>query len=311
MTISKPTPEIIAMAGDILIDGGVVVIPTETVYGLACNAMDAEAVRRVFEIKGRPAENPLIIHLASADYLDDVAIEIPPLARKLAERYWPGPLTMVLKRNEEVPSETTGGLDTVAVRVPAHPVARAIIEAAGCPIAAPSANVFMALSPTQAEDVDPEVLVDVDLVVDGGRSEYGLESTVIDLTEDPPRILRPGSVSRADIQSLVGRPLGHIPPSGIRKAPGMYRRHYAPRSPVQLVGRPLESGECGLTFAANTSEMQVKMPREPRAYGAVLYGALKQLDLKSPSEILVEEPPETPEWEAVWDRLRKASASLQ
>ena len=311
MTISKATPEIIAMAGDILIEGGVVVIPTETVYGLACNAMDAEAVRRVFEIKGRPAENPLIIHLASADHLDDVAVDIPDIARKLAARYWPGPLTMVLKRNDEVPSETTGGLDTVAVRVPAHPVAHAIIEAAGCPIAAPSANVFMALSPTQAEDVDPEVLVDVDLVVDGGRSEIGLESTVVDLTEDPPRILRPGAVSRADIQTLVGRPLGHIPPSEVRKSPGMYRRHYAPKSPVQLIDRTLQPGECGLTFSANISEMQVKMPREPRAYGAVLYGALKQLDSKSPKLILVEEPPETPEWEAVWDRLRKASASLQ
>lgn len=310
MTISQPTPEIIGLAGDILIDGGVVVIPTETVYGLACNAMDESAVRRVFEIKGRPAENPLIVHLADAEQLDDVAVEIPELARKLAARYWPGPLTMVLKRTDEVPSVTTGGLDTVAVRVPAHRVAREVIEAAGCPIAAPSANVFMALSPTQAEDVDPEVLIDVDLVIDGGRCEYGLESTVVDLTEDPPRILRPGAVSRADIQSLVGRPLGHMPPSEVRKAPGMYRRHYAPNAPVRLVDRTLQADECGLTFAPNASEQQVKMPKEPRAYGAVLYGALRQLDRRAPRAILVEEPPETPEWEAVWDRLRKASASL-
>lgn len=310
MTISQPTPEIIGLAGDILLDGGVVVIPTETVYGLACNAMDASAVRRVFEIKGRPAENPLIIHLSDAEQLDDVAVDVPELARKLASRYWPGPLTMVLNRAEDVPSVTTGGLDTVAVRVPAHPVAREIIEAAGCPVAAPSANVFMALSPTQVEDVDPEVIIDVDLVIDGGRCEYGLESTVIDMTQDPPRILRPGAVSRADIQTLVGRPLGHMPPSEVRKAPGMYRRHYAPNSPVRLVDRPLQSDECGLTFAPSTNALQVKMPKEPRAYGAVLYGALKQLDLKKPKAILVEEPPETPEWEAVWDRLRKASASL-
>jgi L-threonylcarbamoyladenylate synthase len=311
MTILQPNEQVIERAGEVLLEGGVVVIPTETVYGLACNAMDEAAVRRVFEIKGRPAENPLIIHLASADQLDDVAIEIPDLARKLAKRYWPGPLTMVLKRHPEVPAVTTGGLDTVAVRVPAHDVARAIIEAAGCPIAAPSANVFMALSPTQAEDVDPEVLIDVDMIIDGGRSEYGLESTVLDMTEDPPRILRPGSVSRADIQTLVGGPLGHIPPSEVRKAPGMYRRHYAPKSPVRLVDRPLQSDECGLTFSANESEMLLKMPKEPRAYGAVLYGALKQLDSKGPKVILIEEPPELPEWEAVWDRLRKASASLQ
>ncbi|MFM9874013.1 MAG: L-threonylcarbamoyladenylate synthase [Fimbriimonadaceae bacterium] len=311
MTISQPTEEIIEQAGEVLLEGGVVVIPTETVYGLACNAMDEAAVRRVFEIKGRPAENPLIIHLASADQLDDVAVDVPELARKLANRYWPGPLTMVLHRNPEVPSVTTGGLDTVAVRVPAHDVARAIIAAAGCPIAAPSANVFMALSPTQAEDVDPEVLIDIDMIIDGGRCEYGLESTVLDLTESPPRILRPGSVSRADIQTLVGTPLGHMAPSEIRKAPGMYRRHYAPNSPVRLVDRTLQEDECGLTFSANGSEFLVKMPKEPRAYGAVLYGALKQLDLKKPKAILIEEPPETPEWEAVWDRLRKASASLQ
>jgi L-threonylcarbamoyladenylate synthase len=310
MTISSPTPEIIEQAGEILLEGGVVVIPTETVYGLACNAMDAMAVRRVFEIKGRPAENPLIIHLANADQLDEVAVEIPALARKLADRYWPGPLTMVLNRSDEVPSETTGGLDTVAVRVPDHAVARAIIEIAGCPIAAPSANVFMALSPTQAEDVDPEILVDVDMIIDGGRCEVGLESTVLDLTQDPPRILRPGAVSRADIQALVGRPLGDLPPSEVRRSPGMYRRHYAPRSPVRLVDRALQDDECGLTFGAVQSSLQVKMPKEPRAYGAVLYGALKQLDSKGPKAILVEEPPEGVEWEAVWDRLRKASASL-
>lgn len=310
MTIVEPTPEMIAHAGDLLIDGGVVVIPTETVYGLACNAMDEDAVRRVFEIKGRPAENPLIVHLSEAEQMEDVAVDIPDLAWKLAARYWPGPLTMVLRRGPEVPKVTTGGLETVAVRVPAHVVAREIIEAAGCPIAAPSANVFMGLSPTNAFDLDPEILVDVDLVVDGGPCEYGLESTVIDLTEETPRILRPGAVSRGEIQSLIGRPLGHMPPEEVRKSPGMYRRHYAPSSPVRLVDRGLQADEVGLTFGAAQSELQVKMPKDARAYGAVLYSALKQLDLRKPKAILVEEPPEGAEWEAVWDRLRKASANL-
>jgi L-threonylcarbamoyladenylate synthase len=310
MSIVHPTQEAIDEAGRILRDGGVVVIPTETVYGLACDALNPEAVRRVFEIKGRPSENPLIIHLADSKQLELVAQDIPDLAWKIAERYWPGPLTLVLKKRMEVPAETTGGLDTVAVRVPRHFVARDVIRAADRPIAAPSANVFMGLSPTSVEDLDPEILVDVDLVLDGGRCEIGLESTVIDLTSDVPRILRPGAISRADIQILVGSPLGHVPHDEIRKSPGMHRRHYAPGAPVELVKHQLAELDFGLTFFEAHGSHQIKMPRNAQAYGAVLYGALKRLDLQKPARIFVEEPPVEPEWEAVWDRLKKASASL-
>lgn len=311
MSNLPPTQESIEQAGRILREGGVVVIPTETVYGLGCDALNPEAVRRVFEIKGRPAENPLIIHLAEAGQLDQVATDIPPLAHKLAERFWPGPLTLVLNRHPDVPAVTTGGLETVAVRVPRHYVARDVIRAAERPIAAPSANVFMGLSPTSTDDLDPEILVDVDLVLDGGRCEIGLESTVIDLTEESPRILRPGAVSRADVQLLIGTPLGHIPPSDLRKSPGLYRRHYAPKSHVELICERLPEDESGLTFSEARSAGQIKMPRDPMAYGAVLYSALARLDAQSPARILVEEPPLEAEWEAVWDRLRKASASVR
>lgn len=310
MSIVHPTKEAIDEAGRILRNGGVVVIPTETVYGLACDALNPEAVRQVFEIKGRPSENPLIIHLCDAQQLDQVALDIPDLAWKIAERFWPGPLTLVLKKRPEVPMETTGGLETVAVRVPRHFVARDIIRAAGRPIAAPSANVFMGLSPTSVEDLDPEILVDVDLVLDGGRCEIGLESTVIDLTSEVPRILRPGAITRADIQLLIGRPLGHIPHDELRKSPGMHRRHYAPAAPVELVKDHLGDLDCGLTFYEAHGPHQIKMPRDAQAYGAVLYSALKRLDTQKPTRIFVEEPPVEPEWEAVWDRLKKASASL-
>ncbi len=311
MSILPPTQESIEQAGRILRAGGVVVIPTETVYGLACDALNPDAVKRVFEIKGRPSENPLIIHLSDATQLSDVATDIPPLALKLAERFWPGPLTMVLNRHRDVPSVTTGGLETVAVRVPQHYVARDVIRAAGRPIAAPSANVFMGLSLTAAEDLDPEILVDVDLVLDGGRCEIGLESTVIDLTDEVPRILRPGAVSRADVQNIIGTPLGHIPPGHLRKSPGLYRRHYAPKNHVVLVTERIPPDACGLTFSETQGPRQIKMPKDPRAYGAVLYSALARLDSQSPNQILIEEPPVEPEWEAVWDRLKKASASLR
>lgn len=309
MSVLSPTPEAIEMAARVIREGGVVVIPTETVYGLACNALDAAAVRRVFEIKGRPSENPLIVHIGEFGDLKRVAREWPEIAEKLAKKYWPGPLTMVLPKRENVPDETTAGLDTVAVRVPRHHVALDLIRAAGCPIAAPSANVFMGLSPTSAQDIDPEIDVEVPVILDGGPCEVGLESTVIDLTEETPTILRPGLVTRAEIQALVGKPLGHLPPTYLRKSPGMYRRHYAPKAVLKLV-ETVGDGDAGLVFGEGRSARQVKMPRDPKAYAAGLYGALRKLDLMGVETIYVEEPPEKPEWEAVLDRLRKASSSL-
>jgi len=306
MIILSATPEAILTVGKVIREGGVVVIPTETVYGLACNALDADAVRRVFEIKDRPAENPLIVHIASLDDLGKVASSWPPIAETLAARYWPGPLTLVLPKHPSVPSVTTAGLETVAVRIPSHQIAQDIIVAAGCPIAAPSANVFMGLSPTEARDIDPEIQVEVEHIIDGGPCEIGLESTVIDLTEDSPVILRPGVITRAEIQAIIGRPLGHTPPAGVRKSPGFYRRHYAPKAKLRIV-EELDAKQAGLTFRDPSNEHQIRMPRDARAYAATLYSSLRRLDDQNVQEIFVAELPEGSEWEAASDRLKKAS----
>ncbi len=307
MSALQPTQEALSQAAETLRRGGVVVMPTETVYGLACNALDPEAVRRVFEVKGRPSENPLIVHCASVEDARRVCAEWPPLAEKLARRFWPGPLTMVLPKAAHVPLETTGGLDTVAVRVPDHEVALDLIGKAGLPLAAPSANLFMGLSPTRVEDLDPAILVDVDEVIDGGPCRVGLESTVLDLSQGEPRILRPGGLSRAEIQAAVGRPLGQIPPEAVRRSPGMHPRHYAPRAQVVLV-ESVSSGQAGLVRTGDADAAQIRMPGQPEAYAARLYSALRSLDQKGPAQIQVELPPAGPEWEAVMDRLRKAAS---
>ncbi len=307
LNILRPTTENIKAASRIIQRGGVVVMPTETVYGLACNALDENAVQHVFAIKGRPADNPLIVHISSESDLERVASVIPPICHELAKRFWPGPLTLVLPKRAEVPYRTTAGLDTVAVRVPGHAVARALIQESGCLLAAPSANLFTQLSPTCAEDVDPRIVEQVGMVLDGGPCSVGLESTVLDLSGDEPQILRPGGVSRAEIQAVIGQPLGIVPPPSVRKSPGLYRRHYAPRAVVRLVER-LRHGQPGLTFAHSEDPCQIHMPSEPRAYAANLYSALKKLDDMGCDEIGVELPPDGALWEAVLDRLRKAAA---
>lgn len=309
MSILSPTPEAIISAARVIRDGGVVVMPTETVYGLACNALDEKAVQRVFDIKGRPSENPLIVHIADFSELKRVAESWPPVAELLAKKFWPGALTMVLPKKSSVPTATTAGLETVAVRMPSHHVAVQLIRESACPIAAPSANVFMGLSPTRAQDIDPEIDVEVPIILDGGPCEVGLESTVVDLTGDSPVILRPGGVTRAEIQAAIGRPLGHIPPSHLRKSPGMYRRHYSPKA-VLILQESVQSYQPGLVFSSPQNTSQIKMPRDPKAYAFKLYSALRQLDNQGETEIYVEEPPDKPEWEAVLDRLRKASSKL-
>lgn len=307
MRIEQPTAAAIEEAAAALRNGELVVIPTETVYGLAANALDPRAVFKVFAAKGRPAENPLILHLHNVSQLCEVAASWPEVAEALAERYWPGPLTLVLPKKPNVPNETTGGLDTVAVRVPSHPVALRLIESAGVPVAAPSANAFTGLSPTAAEDVDPEIAKKAVMVLDGGRCEVGLESTVVDLSGEHPRILRPGGISRAQVQAVIGRPLGHLPPPTLRKAPGMYPRHYAPRARLVIV-RKIDDTQPGLTFQEPHAANQIKMPDDPAAYGACLYRALHKLDQLGVEAIFVEDPPTHPDWEAVHDRLKKASA---
>jgi L-threonylcarbamoyladenylate synthase len=307
MRIETATPAAIQEAAEALRHGELVVIPTETVYGLACNALDPAAVKKVFEAKGRPGENPLIVHIASFEQISEVAKDWPEVAEQLAHRFWPGPLTLVLHKKPNVPDATTAGLDTVAVRIPSHPVALAVIEAAGVPIAAPSANAFTGLSPTSAEDVDPLIADQAVMTLDGGRCEIGLESTVVDLSGDHPRILRPGGVTRAQVQAVVGRPLGHLPPPSVKLGPGMYPRHYAPKARLVIVPA-LDDGQPGLTFREPNAPGQLKMPEDPAAYGACLYRMLRRLDKEGVPAIYVENPPSDPDWEAVHDRLRKASA---
>lgn len=231
----------IARAGDLLRRGEVVGIPTETVYGLAANALDAAAVTRIFEAKGRPSDNPLIVHISALSQLDALVTEIPENARRLASLWWPGPLTMIFKKAACIPSVVSGGLSTVAVRLPAHPTARAIIEAAGCPLAAPSANRSGSPSPTTAAHVVADMDGRVAAVLDGGESGVGLESTVIDMTREVPRLLRPGGITAEMLKEALGdveidpAVTAMLEKGVVAASPGMKYKHYAPRAKVTLV----------------------------------------------------------------------------
>jgi L-threonylcarbamoyladenylate synthase len=296
----------ISLAAKAIREGLLVIMPTETVYGLACDATNEEAVARVYAAKARPRENPLIVHIESLDDLDRIAAEVSPEARRLTERFWPGPLTIVFPKAKDFPGYVTGGLDTVAVRMPAHPVALSLIKRSGTPLAAPSANPFMGLSPTRIEHLDLKLVKDVEIALDGGPSRVGVESTVVDCSSDGVRVLRPGGVSRADLQAAIGAPLAMPPADSERRSPGMYARHYAPRAVLKLVSE-LGAGQPGLTLGTPLSPRQIKMPADPRAYSAALYDSLHRLDRLRVKVIYVQEPPSTPEWEAVIDRLEKAS----
>lgn len=301
MKIVFPTPENIRLAAEALQTGQLIGMPTETVYGLAANALNADAVRATFAAKGRPADNPLIVHLASVEDVSSVALEVPDIARRLAAEFWPGPLTLVLPKRPEVPDVTTGGLDSVALRVPGHPVARELIRVAGVPVSAPSANPFMGLSPTRAADLDPAILEHVALVLDGGPCEVGLESTVVDV-RDGVRLLRPGHVSREMLENLLGETI-EVGPGKERRSPGLYPRHYAPGTTVRLVVSL--AGAPGVRFGGVAEKGQIALPDDPAGYGSGLYAALKDLDRRGLAEILIESPPTDDAWAAVWDRLKR------
>lgn len=305
--ILKPTPENIQLAAEAILAGELIAMPTETVYGIAADATNPKAIAKLFELKGRPAENPLIVHISDFVQLEDIVGEWTPAADVLANRFWPGPLTLVVKKSDLIPSIVTGGLDTVAVRMPDHPVALEVIESAGVPIAAPSANRFMQLSPTSAGNIDPAISTKLAFILDGGPCRIGLESTVVDITQNPPRILRPGGISRGDIQAALGIQLGEVPSNGERRGPGMYARHYAPYGQVMLCDA-LGDEDAGLVIGEPKNEMQLQMPGDPVAYGARLYDYLHKLDAMGVPVIKIERPPDTGDWEAVMDRLRKASA---
>lgn len=308
----------------ILRAGGLVAFPTETVYGLGADASNPVAVGRIFAAKGRPADHPLIVHLASADMLDAWAAEVPPLARALAAACWPGPLTLVLRRAPHVPDAVTGGLDTVGLRVPAHPLALALLRAFGGGIAAPSANRFGAVSPTTAAHVREELGDRVDLVLDGGPCEVGVESTIVDLSGGPDAIaiLRPGGVARERLEALAGReiPVRH---GGAVRAPGMLDQHYAPAARVVLVAageqaaraavlraRGLRVGALAFAPAGTMADATVvELGGSEEEAARRLYRALRELDGAGCDVILATLPEERGLGLAIADRLRRAAAA--
>jgi L-threonylcarbamoyladenylate synthase len=323
----NPNASAIVRAAAVLRAGGLVAFPTETVYGLGANALDAAAVVRIFEAKGRPANNPLIVHVAEAARARELVAEWPDAAALLARRFWPGPLTLVLPRGRAVPEIVAAGGPTVAVRMPAHPVARGLIEAAGLPIAAPSANRSSGVSPTRAEHVLRDLGGRIDLILDGGPTPGGLESTVLDLTTVPPRLLRPGLVTPGEIEAIIG-PIRVSSEKTTESrmpmpSPGMLARHYAPRALLECaaddgwerVEALLRSGVSvgWLTFDLAPDQVRpglftTVMPRDAVAYASQLYAVLHRLDDAGAERIVVILPPDTEEWLAVRDRLGRAAA---
>lgn len=310
------SPEV-QRAAAILKRGGLVAFPTETVYGLGADASRREAVARLYAAKRRPADHPVIVHFASARAAFEWARDIPPAARKLAERFWPGPLTMILKRSSRVGDFVTGGQDTVGLRVPAHAIAHAMLAAFGGGVAAPSANRFGQVSPTTAAHVREDLGADVDLVLDGGPSEVGIESTIVDLSGPEPVLLRPGSISRSMLEETLGGGIAAKQEDSPRHSGGL-ERHYAPRTPAKLVPTHeldreiarLEDKVAVLAFSRPDERVDfwLRMPREPAAYAQKLYAALRELDRAHCEMMLIEAPPETPEWAGVRDRLVRATS---
>jgi L-threonylcarbamoyladenylate synthase len=329
--LHPPTPSEIAAAARLLRAGRLVAFPTETVYGLGANALSAEAVARIYQVKRRPPTSPLIVHVDSIEMAKSLVAEWPENATLLAKKFWPGPLTLVLpKRMAEkdagksiatnvgqtplIPDIATAGLPTVALRMPAHPVALALIRAAALPLAAPSANRFTELSPTSADHVRRSLGNDVDYILDGGLCQVGIESTVLSLVDPQPVLLRPGGISRHALESLIG-PIRSAsdPQAGPHPSPGMHARHYSPRTSLFLVsnGKLPEPGEgIYLQHATPPDRKAVthQMPPSPEDYAAVLYRELHDADESNHAWIAIDLPPATPEWEAVHDRLRRAAS---
>jgi L-threonylcarbamoyladenylate synthase len=327
----NPQPDVIRRAADVIRAGGLVAFPTETVYGLGANALDAAAVARIFEAKGRPATNPVIVHVFDASNVLNVASNWPETARKLVDRFWPGPLTLVVPKADVVPSIVTAGGPTVAVRCPDHPVASALIRAAGVPVAAPSANRSTELSPTRAEHVLKGLNGRIDLLLDGGPCRGGIESTVVDVTGEVPRLLRPGLITVPMLEEVCGPVEIGAKDEGVSRSPGQMAKHYSPRASVVLFadtwplmddeamfslmegkrigtlefGQPLQSG----APVPSDNLTCVWMPTNPDDYAAKLYDVLHALDSKGVDRILVALPPDEPEWAAVRDRLTRAASS--
>ena len=334
----RPAREPIARAAACLRNGGLVAFPTETVYGLGVHALDAAAVRRLFDAKGRPSHDPVIVHVANLDEARVLASELPAQARSLAERFWPGPLTLVVRRAASVPPEITAGLETVAVRVPAHPVAHALLVEAGIPIAAPSANLFSRPSPTIAAHVLDDLEGRIDMVLDAGPTVVGVESTVLDLTRQPPVLLRPGAVDVEALRAVVPDVEERASAQGTEQtplpSPGLLSKHYAPRAPLTLYRGPGPAMRAALIRDAHaalqagrrvgvlvTHEQATQLDSipvvvadlgsgsSPERVASRLYAALRELDSSGVDMILAHDfPDDSGLWRAIRDRLRRAAS---
>jgi L-threonylcarbamoyladenylate synthase len=306
-------------AAQVLRAGGLVAFPTETVYGLGADAASAEAVGKLYAVKRRPVDHPVIVHFANAEKAFAWARDVPEAARKLAERFWPGPLTLILKRSALAKDFVTAGQDTVGVRVPSHPVAQQLLIVFGGAIAAPSANRFGLVSPTTAAHVRDDLGGDVDLVLEGGPSQVGIESTILDLSGPKPVLLRPGHIAKEQLREVLGMEILERAAAAPRH-PGGMERHYAPRTPATLIASHGLDREIArhrnkvavLAFSRPDERVDywLRMPREPQAYARRLYAALRELDSAGCEMILVEAPPETADWSAVHDRLRRACEKM-
>jgi len=295
----------------ILRAGGLVAFPTETVYGLGADASNPEAVKRVFAAKGRPHDHPLIVHVADAVQLANWAREIPPAAWTLARKFWPGPLTLILKRSPRVNDLVTGGQDTVALRVPSHPVAQALLRRFGGGVAAPSANRFGRVSATTAEHVRREFGGAVDCVLDGGATDVGIESTIVDLSGAAPALLRPGWITVEQLQDALGMPLAS-PDTQSPRAPGTLAKHYAPQTPLMVMEADLLL-ELAASLARQGKRIAVlaRSALQPLSPGLTWVASLRQLDEAGCDTILVEAPPQDAAWAAIRDRLTRAAAGTQ
>jgi L-threonylcarbamoyladenylate synthase len=332
-TLSTHTPELfkkaVRRAAELLRAGEVVALPTETVYGLAANALDKTAVAKIFQIKGRPANNPVIVHVAGVAMAKACVKNFPAAAEKLAAAFWPGPLTLVLPRAHEIPDNVTAGGETVGIRWPGHPFIQAVIRECGFPLAAPSANLSNQISPTNAEHVRAQLGGKISLIVDGGQSQVGIESTVLDLTVSPPRVLRPGMIHAESLAAVCGDVTGDEPPVAGKttlRSPGQLPKHYSPKARLlvlnwrddaglrsQIRSLKFEIRDCFVIAhtkipagfdAANVSVI----PHDAEAFARALYAELHRCDAVGAKLIVVEALPDLPAWSGIADRLRRAAA---
>jgi L-threonylcarbamoyladenylate synthase len=331
--LSTHTPELfqkaVHRAVELLRAGEVVALPTETVYGLAANALDETAVSKIFQIKGRPANNPIIVHVASNEMAKRCVTNWPELADRFSKSFWPGPLTMVLPRAEIIPEIVTAGGATVGIRWPSHPFIQAVIRECGFPLAAPSANLSNQISPTNAEHVSAQLAGKISLIVDGGQSQVGIESTVLDLSVSPPQILRPGMIHAESLAAVAGEVRSSefgAQSSQQLRSPGLLKKHYSPKAKLlvlkwrddanlraQLSTCNFQLSTCfviahtKIPAGENFADVSV-MPHDAEAFARALYAELHRCDENGAELIVVEEPPDAPEWSGIADRLRRAAA---